>query len=548
MTSFNSNAFPEFAAATSHGRLPELMDEFETPYDDKDETQQKYDSYHLIKGVMFLIGIGAVFPLNALLLCSSYYRQEYSEHMIYYIIPIYSIAYIIFLLILTRCGVSKFSFASRIIISFLLCAITFFSLVQFTNHNPWDSYLLSLIVFIIGMTSSIVNRSLLGFTNILEPSYKRALISGEELSGIIASIIRVITRLCYGNDPVGSANTYFIFIMSYCVLCAVLFATIRFTDYVMIRLNIYVLYMARYKKSTSVRKSFFSPYTQAQKAHTQHHDSESNTKQTDRSTSNERMSEEQYQRISIDDDYQIKPRSLSVANASARSLSLQNDTSDMNDYMSSFQYKPNHTAALPVINTSVAPLTNTRNHNYKSTKKRYSSLLFDDTSSKSFWFYKSFSRKLKLYCLIMLLANALSWSIVPGMIAGKMQSDWTFIQRNDWLSILLMSEYFISNYFGRLVMSSPSFWWCCCEYNEHNNVKRVVVRNLGCCPICCGRGSVTIATTFLLWLCMCRIVLLYPMFMMIYLKVYDINWIAHLVMIGTGITQGYIYHMAFELA
>eukprot|EP01084_Bolivina_argentea_P311248 538739_1 len=186
-----------------------LADLVRTPPKPEDETFIQSDNYNLVKISLFILGTGVEISPNALLLCARYYYEEYPNlpELIYYILPVYSISNIIFTVILTRSKLgTKLSFTLRIVISFLVSAITLFGLVQ--SNMTWDLIILILIVFIIGMTSAILNRSILGFTNILEKPYKHIFISGEALSGVIATIIRVTTRICYSNNVIGSSNIF----------------------------------------------------------------------------------------------------------------------------------------------------------------------------------------------------------------------------------------------------------------------------------------------------------------------------------------------------
>eukprot|EP01084_Bolivina_argentea_P066414 121057_1 len=205
--------------------------------------------------------------------------------------------------------------------------------------------------------------------------------------------------------------------------------------------------------------------------------------------------------------------------------------------------------SMPLPYNYMYKTTNKNKNNSHSNKRTYSSLLFNDIHSNKF-FEISLIKRIKIYCVIVLISNILTWSIIPGLISGQIKSDLPLIAKNDWESILLMSEYFVSKYIGQLIISKPEFWWFCCQYSNNSNKKQIIIRNLGCCPICCGKSNYIISYSFLICICILRIILIYPIFFIVYTNLLknEFDFMAHFLMIFIGITQGYIYHMVFMLA
>ena len=175
------------------------------------------DKYKVVKVCMFLLGIGSMLPESMLLSVESYYRKEYPRfpHLIYFVLPSYSLPNLIFLLIMVECG-SKISFKLRIIFGFLFQGLILMAIPLLTlKDHTIDIILLITSYILIGINTAIIDCSILGFMNLLDPSYQQITISGQAFSGVIASILRIITRLYFGSHistdkPIrDSAKLYF---------------------------------------------------------------------------------------------------------------------------------------------------------------------------------------------------------------------------------------------------------------------------------------------------------------------------------------------------
>lgn len=148
--------------------------------------------------------------------------------------------------------------------------------------------------------------------------------------------------------------------------------------------------------------------------------------------------------------------------------------------------------------------------------------------------------KIQNFCFAILLLNILTYSIFPGLISGKVKSEFNVISENHWMSIVLATEFFLFNFIGRMILSSPGFCnyiLCCCRYDRDTYKGYVIIA-------CCQRKNFVISAKVLIWFCLTRIATIYPVFILVYIGIfgqYNLNWISHILMGITGLTHGYIY-------
>ena len=133
-----------------------------------------------------------------------------------------------------------FSFLFRISFSFITTsfAIGFIPFIkQITNNNKKIGFYLSLIIIgYIGFTTSILQSSTIGFTNILPNKYTKYNISGQAISGILTCFIRIITKLFISNT-IKISIYYFIIGSIGDILCFISFIFIINTLFVQYHLN-----------------------------------------------------------------------------------------------------------------------------------------------------------------------------------------------------------------------------------------------------------------------------------------------------------------------
>jgi hypothetical protein len=87
-------------------------------------------------------------------------------------------------------------------------------------------------VFIIGLGTAVLQSSLFGFASQYPPIYNQSLMAGQGVAGILASVLRIITKGSMNDDLTGSALVYFALVtvvMTACIVCYILMLRMPFT-------------------------------------------------------------------------------------------------------------------------------------------------------------------------------------------------------------------------------------------------------------------------------------------------------------------------------
>lgn len=407
---------------------------------------------------------------------------------------------------------------------------------------------------LIGINTAIVNCSILGFMNLLDSSYQQITLSGQAFAGVIASILRIITRYIYPSDINGLENSTQVFFYVgafYCIISAIIFMMVGFNQYIQYKKNIFAMSIAGYftsiKQEINDRSSINSctDYTNDDDK-IEISQSRSKSKSKSRSKRGSKIKTEPLQlfesqsfmnsanpyRTTTATSEQYQKMSTSTTKIASRTKTrnstqdtrnqqnkIDNNSEEGKQQSKMVKLKPSEYQRLKkqerpkhLTLTHLASLQNQKQHSYslwenyqskiyvtdavydllnsslktKRNKKRNKGDISDantgsanassNISEKSLFSkiglfnmaYRLFP-KIQHFCFAILLLNILTWSIFPGLISGKIKSELSFISENHWLSIFLSAEFFICNFIGRLILSSPKFCnyiLCCCRYES----------------------------------------------------------------------------------
>ena len=524
---------------------------------------------------------------------------------------------------------SKISYKIRIIGGFLLQAIILLIIPR--RSQLIDGKVMIGSYALIGINTAIVNCSILGFMNILDVNYQQITLSGQAFAGVIASILRMVTRYIYPSDIHGLEDATQIFFdvgSFYCLMCAVLFLMIGFNDYIQYKKNIFFISIAGYfssirqeitdrtgsinsisdpehdgdimqKKRAKARtmpnagtntqgqplelhvsESFINPanpyahstaseqyqkmsssFTNFSVTKTIKKISKSNTnmKTPSKDTISSLRPSEQRKVLKThkkDEDRHLtlthlaalqnqRPNGLSLYETNQQKIYI---TGAMLDLIKSDRKRrvrqgthPNDLFQKKKRNKeNGSDLNKFTNSNTKSVDaSRYSAKSMFTKLGLFNMAYRLYP-KIKWFCFAILLLNILTWSIFPGLISGKIKSEFNVISENQWMSIILAMEFFVFNFIGRLILSSFKFCnciLCCCRYDRDTYKGYVIVS-------CCHKKNLIINAKVLIWFCAIRIIMIYPIFILVYVGVFgdfNLNWISHILMGITGLTHGCIY-------
>ncbi|KAF8400631.1 hypothetical protein HHK36_013930 [Tetracentron sinense] len=199
---------------------------------------QPRDTYNIAYIIHFVLGAGNLLPWNALITAVDYFSYLYpTEH----VDKAFSVAYMgsslpILVLLMSWGSWSKRipSFRLRMnlgmsmfVLSLMMPPVmdwTYFRSV--TQGRPHGAYVVTIVaVAVCGLADGLTGGTLIGSAGELPKRYMQAVFAGTASSGVLVSILRVVTKASLPQTPQGlrtSAHFYFVvstFIMLGCIVC-----------------------------------------------------------------------------------------------------------------------------------------------------------------------------------------------------------------------------------------------------------------------------------------------------------------------------------------
>lgn len=207
---------------------------------DQNQTERK-DTYKIAYMIHFLLGAGNLLPWNALITAIDYFGYLYPEK---HIEKVFSVAYmssslLVLVLMINWTNFSrKVGFRMRVNFGFTMFVIS----LMVTPTIDWARngsvlkekscnvtfYAVVASVVVCGLADGLIGGSLIGSAGKLPKEYMQAIFAGTATSGILVSLLRIITKASLPNDPQGlktSAHFYFIvttFVLMICIVCCTL--------------------------------------------------------------------------------------------------------------------------------------------------------------------------------------------------------------------------------------------------------------------------------------------------------------------------------------
>ncbi|KAM0037048.1 putative equilibrative nucleoside transporter, MFS transporter superfamily [Helianthus debilis subsp. tardiflorus] len=200
---------------------------------DQDQTKQN-DTYKLAYMIHFLLGAGNLLPWNTLISAIDYFGYLYPEkHMA----KVFSVAYmsssllVLVMMISWSSFSTKVSFRMRMNIGFVMFVICLMVTPTIDWSGARHSSMFCVVVatvVICGLADGLIGGSLIGSAGKLPNQYMQAVFAGTASSGILVSLLRIITKASLPHDPQGlrtSAHLYFMVstvILMVCIVCCTL--------------------------------------------------------------------------------------------------------------------------------------------------------------------------------------------------------------------------------------------------------------------------------------------------------------------------------------
>ncbi|WOH01034.1 hypothetical protein DCAR_0520412 [Daucus carota subsp. sativus] len=196
------------------------------------------DAYKIAYVIHFLLGAGNLIPWNALITAIDYFGSIYSTR---HVEKVFSVAYmtssVLVLVVMISWGSNlskKLTFRLRMNIGFSMFILSIMASPiidwawfskQSRVRSATDFNLVVAAVIFCGLADGLIGGSLIGSSGNLPKQYMQAVFAGTASSGVLVSILRIITKAAVPHSPQGlrtSAHFYFIFstvILLTCLVC-----------------------------------------------------------------------------------------------------------------------------------------------------------------------------------------------------------------------------------------------------------------------------------------------------------------------------------------
>ncbi|CAO2841336.1 unnamed protein product [Amaranthus hypochondriacus] len=204
------------------------------------------DTYKIAYILHFFLGAGNLLPWNAFITAIDYFAYLYpSKH----VERVFSVAYmtsslLILLLLVKRQGKSnsmlknKASFRVRMNVGFSMFVLSLM-VAPIIDWAKWPamkshgSFIMTVCsVIVCGLSDGLIGGSLIGSAGNLPKEYMQAVFAGTASSGVLVTMLRMLTKASLPEDPQGlqtSAHFYFIvtaIILVVCTICSNLLFTL----------------------------------------------------------------------------------------------------------------------------------------------------------------------------------------------------------------------------------------------------------------------------------------------------------------------------------
>ncbi|KAJ7956710.1 Equilibrative nucleotide transporter like [Quillaja saponaria] len=199
------------------------------------------DTLRIAYIIHFLLGTGNLLPWNALITAVDYFSYLYPTK---HIEKVFSVVYmsssvLVLIVMMSWGGWSKISSRLRMNLGFSMFIISLMvaPIIDWawyskrSSGRPDGAYVVTVAsVVLCGLADGLVGASLIGSAGKLPKQYMQAVFAGTASSGIIISVLRILTKASLPQTPKGlqtSAHLYFI-VDNIFLLCCILFCNLLY--------------------------------------------------------------------------------------------------------------------------------------------------------------------------------------------------------------------------------------------------------------------------------------------------------------------------------
>ncbi|XP_057761462.1 equilibrative nucleotide transporter 8 isoform X1 [Arachis stenosperma] len=205
------------------------------------DQDERRDTCRVAYIIHFLLGAGNLLPWNALITAVDYFAYLYPTK---HIEKVFSVAYMIssvlvLLMMMSWGGWSRTTLRLRMNVGYSMFVMSLMvpPVIDWASSStkledrPSGAYGLTVAAVVIcGLADGLVGGSLIGSAGKLPKQYMQAVFAGTASSGIIISVLRIITKASLPQTPKGlqiSAHLYFM-VATVFLLCCIIFSNLQY--------------------------------------------------------------------------------------------------------------------------------------------------------------------------------------------------------------------------------------------------------------------------------------------------------------------------------
>ncbi|KAK2990842.1 hypothetical protein RJ640_016160 [Escallonia rubra] len=196
-------------------------------------TKAPKDSFHLAYTVYFTLGAGYLLPWNAFITAVDYFAYLYPSASVDRVFAlVYMIVGLICLLFIVSFAHKSHSYVrinvglALFVVSLLVVPVMDVAWIKGRVGLYGGFYVSVAAVGLSGIADGLVQGGIIGSAGELPERYMQAVVAGTAASGVLVSLLRILTKAVYPQDAHGlrrSANLYFIVSIVVMVICIVLY-------------------------------------------------------------------------------------------------------------------------------------------------------------------------------------------------------------------------------------------------------------------------------------------------------------------------------------
>jgi len=172
------------------------------------------DRLNLIYFIAMALGFGILNTYNFLVSAPDYFEDRYPNYKInFYIVPVYTYTNVAFLILSTFFG-EALSMTTRVVCCFLVTGLSLF--FPFATHFVFKEeqsgyYFILGVAALTGVTTATLQCTITGFCNYLPVEYIMVSIAGQSIAGIAAGVLRVAVNVLQTQSGMDAEMNGFVY-------------------------------------------------------------------------------------------------------------------------------------------------------------------------------------------------------------------------------------------------------------------------------------------------------------------------------------------------